>query len=375
MARAKRQSGQPATPSSPTAADQPLLSVVVPIFNVERYLDECLASLRAQTLTDFEVICVNDGSTDGSRDIIQTYLDADPRFRVIDKPNSGYGASMNLGCAAATGKYVTILESDDFLDPACYEVLVGLAERHDVEVVRANFFFYWSQPYPKDEVCDLIRPALCDRVVNPQREHDIFFVKSAIWAGIYRRDFLAANDIGFLETPGASYQDTGFNFKVWIACTRAWFVQQAYLHYRQDNEASSVNSAGKVYPICDEHAEIERYLAARPERAYLDGVRLRVKFDNYLWNYDRLAPQFKPEFLQRMSQEFAADLAAGKDFSEFNRWQKADVERLAKEPEWFHAAWQAKDAHGYLSKARRYIQTGGPRLLLDVARNKLTRRK
>jgi glycosyltransferase involved in cell wall biosynthesis len=356
-------------------ADTPRLTVLVPIFNVERYLDECLASLTAQTFRDLEVICVNDGSTDGSRAIIQRYLEADPRCRVIDKANSGYGASMNRGLAEARGDYVTILESDDWLDPDAYEVLMGLATAHAAEVVRANFFFYWSQPHPKDQVSDLITPSMCDRVVNPQREHDIFFIKSAIWSAVYRRDFLVANDINFLETPGASYQDTGFNFKVWISATRAWFVHPAYLHYRQDNEQSSVNSPGKVMCVADEHAEIARYLAARPDRAYLDGVRLRVKFDNYLWNYDRLNPDLKPEFLRRMSAEFAADLNAGRDFSEFNPGQLADVERIAREPNLWAAAWAAKDAHGYASKARHYLRSGGPKLLAQVARHRLTRKK
>jgi len=355
--------------------DTPRLTVLVPIYNVERYLDECLASLAAQTFTDFEVICVNDGSTDGSRDIIQTYLDADPRFRVIDKPNSGYGASMNRGLAEARGDYVTILESDDWLDPDAYEVLMGLATAHAAEVVRANFFFYWSQPHPKDQVCDLITPSMCDRVVNPQREHDIFFIKSAIWSAVYRRDFLEANDIAFLETPGASYQDTGFNFKVWIAATRAWFVHQAYLHYRQDNEQSSVNSPAKVYSICAEHAEIARYLAARPDRAYLDGVRLRVKFDNYLWNYDRLAAELKPEFAHRMASEFAAELARDPDLGEFDPGQLADFRRIVDNPELWAAAWAARWQHGVFPKARHYLFTGGPGLLAEVVRRRLTRKR
>ena len=74
----------------------PAISLLIPIYNVEKYLRECLDSVLAQSFTDFEAICINDGSTDSSRAIVQEYLDADSRFRVIDKANSGYGASMNL---------------------------------------------------------------------------------------------------------------------------------------------------------------------------------------------------------------------------------------------------------------------------------------
>ena len=87
---------------------QPRVSLLVPIYNVEKYLRECLDSARNQTLQDIEVICINDGSKDSSRTIIQEYLDADERFRVIDKENSGYGVSMNMGLEAARGDYVGI---------------------------------------------------------------------------------------------------------------------------------------------------------------------------------------------------------------------------------------------------------------------------
>lgn len=90
---------EPSSPAyiSPARIDAPKVSVLVPICNVERYLEECLDSLAAQSFTDFEVLCINDGSTDGSLAIIHRYMEADARFRVIDKPNSGYGASMNMG--------------------------------------------------------------------------------------------------------------------------------------------------------------------------------------------------------------------------------------------------------------------------------------
>ena len=118
----------------------PEISVLIPIYNVESYLEECLDSLRAQTFRDFEAICINDGSTDGSRDIIQKYLDLDSRFKVIDKPNSGYGASMNLGLEQATGTYLAILESDDKFEPNALEFLYQTATQHEAEVVKADFW-------------------------------------------------------------------------------------------------------------------------------------------------------------------------------------------------------------------------------------------
>ena len=89
--------------------DQPAVSLLIPVYNVEKYLSRCLESARDQTLENIEVICINDGSTDGSPEIIREFVEADARFRSVDKENSGYGASMNMGLRAARGKYVGIL--------------------------------------------------------------------------------------------------------------------------------------------------------------------------------------------------------------------------------------------------------------------------
>ena len=128
---------------------------------------------------------------------------------------------------------------------------------------------------------------------------------------IYRRDFLNEDNIRFLETPGASYQDTAFDFKVWACATRVTFLHDAILHYRQDNEASSVNSPSKVYCVCDEYDEIERFLAAHPEKDRLITVEEKMKYDSYMWNYDRLSDDLKLKFLKRFSEDFKRDTLRG----------------------------------------------------------------
>ena len=120
----------------------PVLSLLVPIYNVERYLRECLDSAVAQTLEDIEIICINDGSTDNSPAIIREYMERDARVKMIDKANSGYGDSMNRGLEMARGKYVGILESDDFMAPDALEKLVAAAERFNTDFAKANFDFY-----------------------------------------------------------------------------------------------------------------------------------------------------------------------------------------------------------------------------------------
>ncbi len=101
----------------------PKVSVIVPVYNGEKYLKECLDSILSQTLSDIEIICVNDGSTDGSYDILENYKLKDSRIKIINKPNTGYGNSMNVGIQESQGEFIGIVESDDYVEPNMYELL------------------------------------------------------------------------------------------------------------------------------------------------------------------------------------------------------------------------------------------------------------
>ena len=102
---------------------QTLISVVMPMYNQEKYIVKCLESVINQTLKELEIIVVNDGSTDLSLSIVKSYAEKDDRVVIIDKPNSGYGNSVNLGMRRATGKYIGIVETDDFIAPDMFETL------------------------------------------------------------------------------------------------------------------------------------------------------------------------------------------------------------------------------------------------------------
>lgn len=350
------------------------ISVLVPIYNVEKYLRECLDSIAVQTFDDFEVICINDGSTDSSKDIIEEFLQKDKRFRLIDKPNSGYGASMNQGLDFAVGEFVAIVESDDFIDINALDRLYKTAIKTGAQVVKANCWFYWSLPKERNEIFEIVPKSQTNRLINPQEKHEIFYLKPSIWSALYRRDFLNENAIRFLETPGASYQDAGFNFKVWTSCTRALFLHEAFLHYRQDNESSSVNSAAKVFCVNEEYKEMERYLhTCSPELIKrLTPVKTKMKYDSYMWNYERLDPSFQMEFLEQMREEFLKDLEDNKiNWKIFEPWKEMDLKTLLRSKEQFHAERQAANHSSLLSKAAHYFRQGGLALLGRMIKQKL----
>ncbi|MFR9005048.1 MAG: glycosyltransferase family 2 protein [Collinsella aerofaciens] len=173
-------------------SDTPKVSLLVPICNVERYLRECLDSAVAQTLKDIEIICINDGSTDSSPDIIREYMERDPRVKIIDKANSGYGDSMNRGLEMARGEYVGILESDDFMFEDSLQKLVAKADAEHADVVKGDFYLYWSTP--SERIVGIIDEHMTGAAYLPSvaRAFSTFHLSA-----IYRREFLNDNRFVF----------------------------------------------------------------------------------------------------------------------------------------------------------------------------------
>ncbi len=291
----------------------PKVSIVVPVYNVERYVGECLESILNQSLQEIEVIAVNDGSTDGSKAICDEYASKDSRVKVISKPNSGYGHTMNTGFAAATGEYIGIVESDDCASPRMFEKLYSLGVKNNADVVRSN---YWTMGGNSERIhlIDILSlgNAPYNKAFDPADYVEILRGSPAIWTGIYKASFLRENDIEFLESPGASYQDTGFFLKVSTLANHIVFTREAFLNYRIDNVNSSVKSGAKVFCVSDEYASFEKSLAAHPDKKQaFSAIIPAKKWETYLWNYNRLDDSLKGEFLQLMTKEFAAYRQAG----------------------------------------------------------------
>ena len=305
------------------------VSVLTPVFNVEDYLEQCLDSLVSQTLQEGEIefIVVNDGSTDSSLEIIERYASRDSRFVVIDKANGGYGTAMNAALQKAKGEYIGILESDDFAEPETFEKLYKAASNHDVDLVKCNFFQHngalgdFAKENYKQELCD----QLFD-VADPEWTK-VIYATPAIWTGLYKRSFLEQYGIDFRETPGASFQDTGFVFKSWAAAERAFLIHDYLIHYRVNRAGSSVKADAKVFNVCEEWDSIMSFIDALPHRkaSIIDFFQAQ-RLATYRWNYGRIARQYRREFLDRVRSDYKVAFAAG----ELNpaRFSKGNWERL-----------------------------------------------
>ena len=282
------------------------ISILVPVYNVERYLNQCLDSILQQTFRDFEVICINDGSTDHSLEIIKSFIAKDKRFKLIDKINTGYGHSMNQGLFHCQGEYISIIESDDYIQPDMLERLYTVAKKNNLDVARCNYYIF--SKFSKKLNNDYIRDILANKVLKPLDHIKIFYQPPSIWVNLYKREFIDKYKIRFLETAGASFQDTSFVFKVYALCKRFMFINEALLYYRIDNNGSSINNKSKAFCVCDEYQEILKFTKVHPQ--IYDKIKYHIpvlRYNCYRWNFLRIDPSLRKSFLKSWQKDINND--------------------------------------------------------------------
>jgi len=317
----------------------PKVSVVLPIYNTSQYLREALDSVVRQTLKDIEIICINDGSTDDSLEIVKEYAAKDSRIVVIDKPNGGYGHSMNVGIDASTGEYFGILETDDFLALTMFEDLYALAIENDLDTVRADFYRFTREDNGNMNLnyIKINREFdICGEVFNPSQDAD-YIRKTQIntWAGIYRLSFLREYNIRHNETPGASFQDNGFFWQTQIYAKRSMLVNTPYYYCRRDNPNSSIRDVTKIWAMSQEYDFI-RDILMRDKNVWhkFKDFYWLYKFWNYGFTEKLISQEFKREFITYISKEYKRACELGeltcKEFT-VSEWSK--IQFIAMNPE------------------------------------------
>lgn len=336
------------------------VSLILPSLNVARYIDECLHSVITQTLRDIEIICVDAGSTDGTLDIIRKYAGQDQRVRLVHSDQKSYGYQMNLGMRRATGEYIGIVETDDYVPSTMYEALYGTAVREKAEIVKADFYRFRTVGERIERTYNRLDPsgAYYGRIIDPSKEQQVFRFIMNTWSGIYLRRFLEENAIVHNETPGASYQDNGFWFKTFCCAKRIYFVDKPYYMNRRDNEASSVAQPGKVYCMTEEWAYIYRWLREDETRFQtFIGVYTLRKYHSLMFTYQRIAPEFREAFVCHMGEEMGRLLGSGEyDRSAFTNYEWRRVNLIAASPLDYHQICTLKCSHLCVA---RWLQRNG----------------
>lgn len=224
-----------------------LFSVVIPVYNVEPYLRECLDSLLKQTWNGWEAVCVNDGSTDGSASILDEYAEKDDRFRVVTQPNAGLSAARNTGIVAAIGEYLLFLDSDDWLEPNALETIANSLNGEDLFCFSGRRYFEVSKTYNPPDV--LPEKSYCSGMdyyaENALAHRDLAFV--CVVQRAYKRSFIEENKLQFRV--GIYHEDNLFTP---IACYYAHevrVVNTCLYNYRI--RANSIMHANLNKRLCD----------------------------------------------------------------------------------------------------------------------------
>ncbi len=238
------------------------VSVVVPVKNCARYMDLCLDSIQNQTLKDIEIICVDAHSNDGSREIIRAHQEKDNRIKLIDDDKGSGGYAYNLGFKTAVGKYIGMVEADDYIKPEMMEVLYALAEGNNLDYIKADYSMFIEKNGAQitADYIESMRPLkeILGEVINPCDYPMLLFLDCRIWKGIYRRNFIVDNDLWLNETLGAAYQDNGFSHKTITRANRAMYIPDCFYQYRRDNENASDYSPKLFERMAEEYSFVEK---------------------------------------------------------------------------------------------------------------------
>lgn len=285
----------------------PQVSVIIPIYNVEKYLDKCLDSVIHQTYKELEIICVNDGSTDGSAQILTSYAARDKRIKVVSRKNGGLSAARNSGLDVATGKYCYFIDSDDWIELNTIEKLVNIMTTHDIDVVVHS-----AINIPEDDSCNKVAND-CQKWFNSfKKEEGIYKVPIDVnrqippvaWNKLYKTDIINKYHCRFPE--GLINEDELFVWTYMIHCRNYYYLHEPLYNYlRRSNSIMALrDNSPKVLDILDIQKEIYKIVAKYKNiddyKDYLTNDYIKTVALLFV----RMPKKYQPEALKRIREYY-----------------------------------------------------------------------
>lgn len=300
---------------------RPKVSVILPVYNVAPYLRQALDSVINQTLTDIEIICVDDGSTDESGKILDEYKEKDERIKVIHKKNAGTGAARNDGLKIATGECIGFVDPDDWILPNMYERLYSLIKEKDLDIVmftpdvfndktkkHEGFLYFQNSNFPD----------FLDNKIFNKDDISPFSYPMCVWNKLYTKKLFDENNINFAE--GLDFEDHKVIFKSLFTAKRIYFIREKLYVYRHSREGSILSDNDtrmfdhiKIYDI------VENILkeTGNWEKFHLDFLRYKVH--NILYYYTMIKPQYKKEYYNKMVKSLRATKMSEDELNTLNK--------------------------------------------------------
>lgn len=240
------------------------VSVIIPVYNAEKYLEDCLNSVTGQTLRDLEIICVNDGSTDNSAQILDAYAEKDSRIRVVHKENGGLVSARKTGIVAATGEYVGYVDSDDWIEPDMYEKLYEKARDYGCDIVASGLFRQFSDSAVK--VTNTIAPGLYDRdavrrEIFPRMLYNGIYYQMGVRPNLvnklFKKELLLNIQMNVPESI-TNGEDVAVTYPSILHADKICLTDEVFYHYRQC-ESSMTKTMGTELDI-SRIRDLYRYL-------------------------------------------------------------------------------------------------------------------
>lgn len=289
-------------------SDDVKVSVIMPSYNVVKYIDECMKSVLSQTLSDIEIICVDARSEDGTYEKLEKYASENSCIKLIQSEKRSYGYQMNIGIAAAKGDYIGIVETDDYVASEMFEKLYIAALENSLDFVKTDFYYFidfqgerLKAPYERDVEGNY------NKVISMKKDRSAmrFPQQNTIWSGLYRKKMILDNNIKFNETAGAAYQDTGFALLCTMCSDNVMFLNDKLYYYRQDNSNASVRNDLGYAKIPMEFNWIKEEMVQRGYDAdeYCMALFGYFRLVAYEWNYTRLSEKAAKDFLDFIKDE------------------------------------------------------------------------
>lgn len=278
----------------------PKISVIIPVYNSEAYLEQCLSSVCAQTLREFEVICVDDGSTDASVDMIKAFAQRDCRITLLTQEHKFAGAARNLGIAHARGEYLLFLDSDDFFQPDMLQKVYDRTRAFDADicVFRADFYDHQTGKFT-------LQPWTCDVDIVPRdvtfsridAARNLYsFTSPAPWTKLFRRTFVLDEKLFFQQTRSAN--DLKFVLLA-LSTARSIVTLDAYLVHYRVNTGTSLQATQHKDPLAFYQAldQLKAELTSRGLYEELEQSYLNFALDCCLYNLSTLKDRRAFEFV------------------------------------------------------------------------------
>lgn len=228
--------------------NKPLISVILPVYNVKEYLDNCIRSVVIQTYDKLEIILVNDGSTDGSEEMCKKWEKKDSRIKVIDKVNEGLGFARNTGLDAANGKYVMFIDSDDFIKKDTVEKLLAGIKDEDTDTVFCGHIIYYGDEKTVDcpikyadksfEGEDVINIVLMEMMGGRHSDKNDIVLPMSVWHGLYSMELIKKNKVRFPSEREFISEDMIFDIDYFRISKKVVFIDGCYYYYRKNNASS-----------------------------------------------------------------------------------------------------------------------------------------